>query len=79
MTRYRDIRESFDKIVETSLKDWEGKGTEEFGKDAQKMKTNIACIEETLRYLCSAICDCQAIIEEVDRKNKENNMNPLAS
>ncbi len=74
--QYDDINTEYDRIVNTLLNNWKGRGANAFKKDAQTVKTNIVGIFDILKIMCDTLTDCRQIFAEVDTALGESNRNP---
>lgn len=73
---YHDIGEEYDRIVNTLLKNWQGKGAAAFASTAKKVCENINGIDEVLKTMIDTLIDIKKLYEEVDSKLGEYNRNP---
>ena len=74
--QYDEINNEYDRIVNTLLNNWKGRGANAFKKDAQTVKTNIVGIFDILKIMCDTLTDCRAIFAECDTSLGEYNRNP---
>ena len=75
---YDALNTEYDRIVNSLMQDWKGRGAEAFRKDAQTVKTNIIGIYDILRTMCDTLEDCRTIFAECDKGLGEYNRNPDA-
>ena len=73
---YSAIQDDFDAIEEKLLLNWKGKGADEFKKDAQIVRTNIAGLNDVLQTMCDMLQDCRDIFAECDSTLGEFNKEP---
>ena len=78
ISRYDALNSEYDRIVNTLLSNWKGKGANAFKKDAQTVKTNIVGIYDILKMMCDTLTDCRAVFSECDTAlgeyNREGNL-----
>ncbi|MBE6717557.1 MAG: hypothetical protein E7573_11640 [Ruminococcaceae bacterium] len=74
--KYNDINEEYDRIVNSLLNNWEGRGADAFKEDARTVKTNIVGIFDILRTMCDTLTDCKEIFAECDTSLGNYNRNP---
>lgn len=75
---YNELNTEYDRIVNTLLQNWKGRGAAAFQKDAQTVKTNIVGIFDILKIMCDTLTDCKEIFAECDTALGEYNRNPGA-
>lgn len=77
IAKYDAINNEYERIVNTLMSNWKGKGANAFRRDAQTVKTNIVGIYDILRVMCDTLTDCRAIFAECDSAlgeyNRESN------
>lgn len=73
---YEAINSEYDRIIETLLKNWEGRGASAFSSDARTVKTNIVGIFDILKLMCDTLTDCKAVFAECDKSLGDYNRNP---
>ena len=61
---YDALNTEYDRIVNSLMQDWKGRGAEAFRKDAQTVKTNIIGIYDIMRTMCDTLEDCRTIFAE---------------
>ena len=66
LTRYDQINQDFDKIVENLLENWRGRGAHAFEHDANEVRTNLTGIYDILKTMCDVLTDVRELIGEVD-------------
>ncbi len=72
---YNALNTEYDRIVNTLLANWKGRGATAFQKDAQTVKTNIVGIFDILKTMCDTLTDCKEIFAECDTALGECNRN----
>lgn len=73
ISKYDAINSEYDRIVNTLMSNWKGKGANAFKKDAQTVKTNIVGIYDILKMMCDTLTDCRAVFAECDTALGEYN------
>jgi len=73
---YDEINEDYDRIVNTLLSNWKGRGADAFCVDARTVRTNITGIYDILKIMCDTLTDCKSIFSECDTALGEYNRNP---
>ena len=73
---YDKINNEFDRIRDTLLANWEGKGKDEFQKDATNIKRNIGGICDVLKTMSDTLTDCLEIITLSDAQAGAANREP---
>lgn len=73
ISKYDTINNEYDRIVNTLMNNWKGKGASAFKKDAQAVKTNIVGIYDILKVMCDTLTDCRTIFAECDTALGEYN------
>lgn len=76
LKRYDQINQDFDRIVETLLDNWKGRGARAFENDAYEVRTNLTGIYDILKTMCDVLTDCREIIGEIDSAIGQYNRNP---
>lgn len=66
LSEYNAINDEYDRIINTLLSKWQGKGADAFKRDALRVKSNIAGIYDILKIMCDTLEDCKEIIAEAD-------------
>jgi len=74
---YDKLNSEYDRIIETLLSNWQGKGADAFREDATKVKTNIGGIHDILNTMCDTLTDCRSIIAETDTAMGDFNSKPF--
>lgn len=73
---YDALNTEYDRIVNTLMQSWKGRGATAFQRDAETVKTNINGIYDILRTMCDTLEDCRTIFAECDAALGEYNRNP---
>ena len=73
---YEALNTEYERIVNTLMENWKGRGAETFKKDAKAVKTNIIGIYDILKTMCDTLEDCRLIFAECDKSLGEYNRNP---
>jgi len=73
---YRKIGEEYNRIVDTLLKNWNGKGAEAFDRGAKSVRDNINGIDDVLKTMIDTLIDMKEVYAEIDGKLGEYNRNP---
>lgn len=73
---YNALNQEYDRIVNSLLDNWKGRGAAAFQKDAMTVKTNIVGIFDILKIMCDTLSDCKEIFAECDAALGEYNRNP---
>lgn len=73
---YNELNQEYDRIVNTLLQNWKGRGANAFKKDATTVKTNIVGIFDVLKTMCDTLTDCKTIFAECDSALSDYNRNP---
>ena len=76
LTRYDQINQDYDRIVNTLLDNWKGRGANAFENDANEVRTNLTGIYDILKTMCDVLTDCREIITEVDSAIGNYNREP---
>lgn len=76
ISKYDAINSSYDRIVNNLLENWKGKGADAFKNDAQRIKTNVGTIYDTLQDMFNTLTDCYNVIKECDTSMGEFNKDP---
>ena len=58
---YNELNQEYDRIVNTLLQNWKGRGANAFKKDATTVKTNIVGIFDVLKTMCDTIATRMSI------------------
>lgn len=66
ISRYSLLTEEYDSVVNYLSTNWKGKGADAFIEDAEKVRTNIIGIKETLNMMCDILSDCLEIYTQCD-------------
>lgn len=75
---YDALNTEYDRIVNTLMQNWKGRGADAFKNDAKAVKTNIIGIYDILKTMCDTLEDCRTIFAECDSALGEYNRNPDA-
>jgi WXG100 family type VII secretion target len=76
LSRYDQINQDFDRIVETLRENWRGEGARAFENDAQEVRTNLTGIYDILKTMCDVLTDCRNVIGEMDSAIGKYNREP---
>lgn len=76
LTRYDQINQDYQNIIEELLENWEGKGADAFRTDSQEVRTNLTGIYDVLKTMCDMLEDCRTVFGEVDTALGQYNSNP---
>ena len=76
---YTELNDEYDRIVNTLMENWKGRGAAAFEKDARTVKTNITGIFDILKIMCDTLEDCKLVFQECDTALGECNRNAGAN
>lgn len=78
LSDYDKINADYERITNTLLDNWKGRGADAFRADAARVRTNIGGIYDILKIMSDTLIDCREIIGMTDNQLGEVNRDPFS-
>ncbi|MBQ3008625.1 MAG: hypothetical protein IJN77_07515 [Oscillospiraceae bacterium] len=79
VSKYANITDEYDAIIERLKKNWKGQGAEAFFDDTRLVRTNLAQLFDVLKIMCDTLQDCKTVFMENDAALGEYNLEAAIS